>query len=80
MEDKRNRPWLRSHTYQALVIGLAAIVVLIVLGLIPVVQCVTPLLGLVIWLVFIYWGIQAYNGKTVTIPVVTDFVKQQGWA
>jgi hypothetical protein len=28
----------------------------------------------------IYWGIQAYQGNYVTIPVITDFVKKQGWA
>jgi len=30
--------------------------------------------------IVIYFGIQAYNGKLVEIPVITNFVKQQGWA
>jgi hypothetical protein len=28
----------------------------------------------------VYCGIQAYGGKTVTVPVLTDFIKNQGWA
>jgi uncharacterized membrane protein len=56
MEDKKNRPFIRAHNAQALVIGV-----------------VNFLLG-------IFWGIQAYNGKMVEIPVVSNFVRQQGWA
>lgn len=28
----------------------------------------------------IYLGFQAYQGKIVQVPVITDFVKNQGWA
>jgi uncharacterized membrane protein len=35
---------------------------------------------LIVWFVCVYWGIQAYNGKMVEIPVITNYVKQQGWA
>jgi hypothetical protein len=34
----------------------------------------------VVWCVMVYWGIQAYQGKYVTIPVVTNFVQKQGYA
>jgi uncharacterized membrane protein len=27
-----------------------------------------------------YWAYKAYKGELITIPVVTDFVKNQGWA
>lgn len=80
LEDKKNRPHLKQHTMQALVVGVAFTVILIVLSFIPLVQCVSPLVALAMLALMIYWGIQAYNGKTFTIPVVTDFVKNQGWA
>jgi hypothetical protein len=35
---------------------------------------------LLIWIACIYWGIQGYGGKFVQIPIVTNFVKNQGWA
>jgi hypothetical protein len=36
--------------------------------------------SILLWGIGVYWGIQAYNGKMVEIPVITNFVKQQGWA
>jgi len=28
----------------------------------------------------VYWGFKAYQGEYVVVPVITDFVKKQGWA
>jgi uncharacterized protein len=80
MEDKKNRPFLKAHTFQALAAGVVILVVTMVLGIIPLVGCVAPILALAGWVYLIYLGIQAYNGQYVTIPVITDFVKKQGWA
>ena len=76
MEDKKNRPFIRAHNAQALVVGIVNVIVGVLLGWTLVLACVPVL----IWFVCIYWGIQAYNGKTFDIPVVTNFVKNQGWA
>lgn len=76
MEDKKNRPFIRAHNAQALVVGIVNVIVGVLLGWTLVLSCVPVL----IWFVCIYWGIQAYNGKTFDIPVVTNFVKGQGWA
>lgn len=77
IEDKKDRPFLKAHYPQALAFGIAAWVISGLLS--PIVG-----IGCVIWvatLVFqIIWGIKAYNGEYVTIPVITDFVKKQGWA
>jgi uncharacterized membrane protein len=76
MEDKKNRPFLRAHNAQALAVGVINLLIGVLLSWTVVLACV-PLL---IWIACIYWGIQAYNGKTVEIPVVSNFVRQQGWA
>jgi uncharacterized protein len=80
MEDKKTQPDLKPHTMQALVAGVAIIVITMILGVIPLIGCLSPIVALVGWIAMIYWGFQAYNGKQVTIPVVTNFVKNQGWA
>jgi uncharacterized membrane protein len=80
MQDKKDRPFIKLHNMQALVAGLAAVVILAVIAVIPLVNCFLPVIGLLLWIVLIYWGLQAYNGKEVVIPVISDFVKQQGWA
>lgn len=77
MPEKKERPFLKAHNAQALVLG----VIQVVLAILSVpLLCIPGLLSLGLFLVQIYWGIQAYNGNHVTIPVITDFVRQQGWA
>lgn len=76
MEDKKNRPFLKAHNMQALIMGIVIALLSILIGWTVILGCI-PFL---VWLVMIYWGIQAYQGKYVTIPVVTDFCKKQGWA
>jgi len=77
MEDKKNRPFIKAHNMQALVTG---VVLDVILMIISAVTCGLGAILFIAWVVMIYWGIQAYNGKYVTIPVVTDFCKNQGWA
>jgi uncharacterized membrane protein len=77
MEDKKNRPFIKAHNAQALVIGVALWIINAVLTPVLGLGCITSILTLVL---VIYYGIQAYNGKYVNIPVITDFVKNQGWA
>ncbi|MGQ9834084.1 MAG: hypothetical protein ACUVRJ_09875 [Candidatus Villigracilaceae bacterium] len=69
MEDKKNRPFIKFHAVQAI----AVTVVLTILA------TVTRGWGDILFLVMIYWGIKAYQGEYVTIPVITDFIKNQGW-
>ncbi len=75
MEDKKKRPFIRAHNGQALAWGLINMVAGTLLSTF---LCGIP--SLAIWLIGCYWGWQAYQGQMVTIPVVTDFVKKQGWA
>ena len=60
MEDKKNRPFIRAHNAQALVVGVVNFIVGIVLSL----HCCPAMRTLLVWIVCIYWGIQAYSGKT----------------
>jgi uncharacterized membrane protein len=76
MEDKKGRPFIRAHNAQALAWGVVLYVLVAVLSFVFIGLCLWPI-GLLIQL---YWAYQAYQGKYITIPVVTDFVKKQGWA
>ena len=75
LEDKKNRPFIRYHNMQALVVGVANVVLSLLLAWTLVLACVP----FIVWVALVYWGIQAYQGQWVKIPVVTDFVKNQGW-
>ena len=74
MEDKKNRPFIKAHNAQALVMGIIMIVV------VPILASFTCGIGAIVWLIMLYWAYKAYQGQYVTIPVITDFCKNQGWA
>ncbi len=78
LEDKKNRPFIKAHNAQALVWGIVNAVLGTILS--TVLFFCLGLPSLIIWGVGVYWGWQAYQGKLVSIPVITDFVKEQGWA
>jgi len=75
LEDKKQRPFIKYHAIQALAVGVIGYVISGVLSVIGV--------GCVLWLAVliyqIYVAIKAYKGEWVTIPVITDFCKNQGW-
>jgi uncharacterized protein len=77
MEDKKNRPFIRAHSTQTLVMGIAFWVISAVLS-------VVAGLGCIIWVIYeiimIIYALKANKGEYVDIPVVTNFVKNQGWA
>ncbi len=78
MEGKKNRPFIRAHNAQALILGIIIVILGAVIG--PFTLGILSCVGVLLWFVCIYWGIQAYNGKYVEVPVVTNWVKSQGWA
>ena len=74
MEDKKNRPFIKAHNAQALVLGVIMIIV------VPILATFTCGIGAIVWFIMLFWAYKAYQGQYVTIPVVTDFCKNQGWA
>lgn len=76
LEDKKDRPFIRSHNMQALVWGVAFYVVVTITSPFLVGFCIWPL-GL---LVQLYWAYKAYQGEAVEIPVISNLVRNQGWA
>ena len=70
MEDKKNRPYVKFNAVQSLV----ATVVLTVL------TTITLGCGGILFLVMLWWAYQAYQGQDVKIPMISDFIRNQGWA
>ena len=75
LEDKKTRPFIKYNAIQALVVSVAGYVISSLLSFI-VIGC---FVGVAVLVYIIYLAIQSYQGKWVTIPVVTDFCKGQGW-
>ncbi len=75
LEDKKSRPFIKYNAIQALALTLVGYVVSSVLSAV-LIGCFT---GIALFIYVIYLAIQSYQGKWVTVPVVTDFCKGQGW-
>jgi uncharacterized membrane protein len=71
LEDKKNRPFIRAHNAQALILGIISIV----LGTITV-GCGS----LLVFIYLVYLAYQAYQGQIVEVPLITKLCKDQGWA
>jgi uncharacterized membrane protein len=69
MENTKGSAFVRHHAVQALAAGVVMIVI----------TAVTLGVGGILFLVFFYWAYKAYQGETVEIPVITNFVRNQGW-
>jgi uncharacterized membrane protein len=78
MDDKKNRPFLKYHSVQALAFAAAYFVISLVLSILSLgfLGFVVGLGALVLWILF---AVKAYQGQWFTIPVITDFCKKQGW-
>jgi uncharacterized protein len=76
MEDKKNRPFIRAHNAQALAWGIVFYIIVTITSFFLIGLCIWPI-GFIVQL---FWAYKAYQGNLVNIPVLTNFVKNQGWA
>lgn len=73
MEEKKTRPFIKFHAVQSLAAGIVLWIV------VPIIATLTLCIGSVLWLVMFYWAYKAYQGEMFDIPVITKFIKNQGW-
>ena len=69
--DLDDYPFLKEHIYQSLAVG-----ILFLLSM-PIILPSTLCIGSLFWLIMPYWCLQAYMGQSITIPWVTEWVKNQ---
>jgi len=74
MEDKKARPFIKFHAVQSIAAGVVLWIVL------PIIATLTLGCGAILGFVVFYWAYKAYQGEYVSIPLLTDFIKKQGWA
>ncbi len=76
-ESMKSRPFQKYHAVQALVLWAVIFVVLLIIS------CLTFGLGFflyfIAWLMLLWPAYKAYKGEYFQVPVITDFIKKQGW-
>ncbi len=75
MEDKKNRPFIRYHAIQSIALNVILFILMILLGVTVVLAICTPLL----WFVTFWPAYDSYKGNYTELPVITNFLKNQGW-
>lgn len=65
MADKKDRPFIKAHNAQALVLGIITAVTSAF--------CV----GILVWFYQLYCAYKAYQGELVEVPLITNLVKSQ---
>ena len=77
VEEKKDVPFLRFHAVQSIALNIAIWVLIILL--------ITVTLGLggicapLLWLVTLWPAYDSFQGNFTEIPVITKFIKGQGW-
>ncbi|MCL5093136.1 MAG: hypothetical protein M1128_01565 [Candidatus Marsarchaeota archaeon] len=70
----KNNKNLRRHSLQAILLGVISIIVVPFFSIIAI-----PVLGraivLLIWLYGMYIGFEAYMGREISIPLISEYVK-----
>ena len=77
MEDKKSRPFIKYHAVQSIAANVVFFILATILGIVTI--GIGAVCAPLLWLVFFYWAYLAYQGQMFKIPVVTDFIKNQGW-
>ena len=68
MEEKKKRAFIKFNAIQSIVLGILAYITAHI--------CI----GFLIALYMLYLAYVAYQGQDVKVPVVSDFIRNQGWA
>lgn len=77
MEEKKSRPFIKFHAVQSIAFNIALWV------LIFVISAVTLGFGAIcaplFWLVSLWPAYDSYQGNYTELPVISNFIKNQGW-
>ncbi len=76
VESMKSRPFQRYHGMQALPFGILQIVLSIISPFTLGLSCCITVAVLIVQL---YYAYQAYQGKYFEVPVITQFMRGQGW-
>ena len=71
MEEKKNRPFIKFHAIQAIILSIVLVVLMVILSITVVGAICAPLL----WLVTFWPAVEAYRGKYIQLPVIGNFVR-----
>ena len=80
LQEKASRPFIKKQAVQSVALAAVVFLATLLVGWIPLIGW---LFSFLVWLGFAVYMlfnlINALNGKDVNMPVITDFLRKQGW-
>lgn len=77
MEEKKERPFIKFHAIQAIAFNIVLWVLIFIFSAITL--GIGAICAPLLWLVTLWPAYDSYQGKYTEIPVITNFIKNQGW-
>jgi uncharacterized membrane protein len=78
MEEKKDIHFLRFHAVQSIALNIAVWVIIVVL--VSITFGIAGFCAPLFWFVNLWPAYDAFKGNYTEIPVITKFLKSQGWA
>lgn len=77
MEEKKNRRFIKFHAVQSIAFNIVLWILYFVVSLVSfgILSLCFPL----VFLVTLWPAYEAYQGKYLELPVITNFIRNQGW-
>ena len=76
-EEKNKRPFLKFHAIQSIFFNIAILIFFVIFSTVTLV--IGFICGPLLWLVTLWPAFDSYNRNYTKIPLITDFIKNQGW-
>jgi len=76
-ETNKARPFQKFHAVQSLAFWVVLTVIAIVLSIVTL--GIGALCFPIFWLISLWPAYKAYQGEYMVLPVITDFIRKQGW-
>ncbi len=77
MEDKKNRPFIKFHAVQSIAFNIVLWILIFIIS--AVTLGFGAICAPILWLVTLWPAYESYQGKYLELPVITNFIKNQGW-
>ena len=77
MEEKKSRPFIKYHAVQSLVFNVVLWVLIFIIS--AVTLGFGAICAPILWLVTLWPAYDSYQGNYTEFPVISDFIKKQGW-
>jgi uncharacterized membrane protein len=77
MEEKKDIPFLRFHAVQSIAVNIVIWVLIAIV--VPLTLGVAGICAPLLWFATLWPAYDAYKGNYTEIPVITKFLKGQGW-